>query len=131
MGNYISCMLANPAERQSRGAKVILLSGEIQQLDGHVKAAELIFEISNYFLGNFRSLQIGRRFSTLSPDEDLEMGNVYIMFPMKRVNFVIKAADMGALFISANRAANWASSTGAVHIVSSTGVVRIENKQRG
>ncbi|XP_010243819.1 PREDICTED: uncharacterized protein LOC104587793 [Nelumbo nucifera] len=121
MGNYISCTLANSAGRQSRGAKVILPSGEIRQLDGHVKAAELMFEIPNYFLVNSRSLQIGRRFSALSAVEDLEMGNVYIMFPMKRVNSVIKAADMGALFMSANRAANRASSAGAVCIVSEAG----------
>ncbi|XP_010274867.1 PREDICTED: uncharacterized protein LOC104610092 [Nelumbo nucifera] len=109
MGNYNSCTLASPPGRQSRGAKVILPSGEIRQLDGQVKAAELMFETPNYFLVNSRSLQIGRRFSALNADKDLEMGNVYIMFPMKRVNSVITAADMGVLFMSANSAAKRAS----------------------
>ncbi|XP_010253019.1 PREDICTED: uncharacterized protein LOC104594432 [Nelumbo nucifera] len=109
MGNYISCTLASPPGRQSRGTRVILPSGKIRQLDGQVKAAELMLETPNYFLVNSRSLQIGRRFSALNADEDLEMGNVYIMFPMKRVKSVITAADMGVLFMSANSAAKRAS----------------------
>ncbi|XP_010253032.1 PREDICTED: uncharacterized protein LOC104594455 [Nelumbo nucifera] len=119
MGNYISSTLANPPGRQSRCAKVILPSAKSGNLTAMSRRRNSCFEIPNYFLVNSRSLQIGRRFSTLSVNEDLEMGNVYIMFPMKRVNSVIKAVDMGALFISVNRAANWASSAGAVHIESS------------
>ncbi|KAH7533907.1 hypothetical protein FEM48_Zijuj04G0181300 [Ziziphus jujuba var. spinosa] len=48
------------------------------------------------------SLRIGRRFSTINADEDLEIGNVYIMFPMNRVNSIVTPGDMGAPFITAN-----------------------------
>ncbi|KAK9115420.1 hypothetical protein Syun_022217 [Stephania yunnanensis] len=68
-----------------------------------------MLENPNYFLVNAQSLQIGRRFSALNADEDLEMGNVYVMFLMKKLNSVVTAADMGALFIVASSAAKRAS----------------------
>jgi len=103
MGNYASCALAGPTGKQSKAAKVIFPSGEIKIFQQPTKAAELMLEIPNFFLVNSRSLQIGRRFSALNADEDLEIANVYVMFPMKRVNSAVTAADMGALFLAANR----------------------------
>ncbi|KAL6007411.1 hypothetical protein ACLOJK_032908 [Asimina triloba] len=88
----------------SKRAKVIFPDGEIRQIDQPVKAAELMLEMPTHFLVNSKSLHIGRRFSALAADEDLEMGNVYIMFPMRRVNSVVAPADMGALFLAANSA---------------------------
>lgn len=103
MGNYVSCTLSTPVGwASSRGTKVIFPSGELRPLHEPVKAAELMLELPNSFLVNARSLQIGKRFSALNADEDLEMGNVYVFFPMSRVNAVVTAADMGALFLAAN-----------------------------
>ncbi|XP_042506700.1 uncharacterized protein LOC122083087 [Macadamia integrifolia] len=110
MGNYVSCTVSSiPGNKQSRCAKVITPIGEIKQLDGPINAAELMFENPNHFLVNSQSLHIGRRFSALNADEELEMGNVYILFPMKRLNSVITAMDMGVLLITANSAAKRAS----------------------
>ncbi|CAK9150651.1 unnamed protein product [Ilex paraguariensis] len=106
MGNYISCTLAAPPGKHSRAAKVIFPTGEIQQFNEPTKAAELMLETPNFFLVNSNSLHIGRRFSALNADEDLEMANVYVMFPMRRLNSVVTAADVGALFLTANSAAN-------------------------
>jgi hypothetical protein len=104
MGNYISCSTLSgaPGGKHSRAAKVIFPSGEIQLLHEPTKAAELMLETPNFFLVNSQSLHVGRRFSALSADEDLEMANVYVMFPMRRVNSVVTAADMGALLLTAN-----------------------------
>ncbi|KAJ8545903.1 hypothetical protein K7X08_018486 [Anisodus acutangulus] len=88
--------------KQSRGVKVIYPSGEISHFYQPIKAAELMLETPNFFLVNTRSLHIGRRFSALNADEDLEMGNVYAMFPMKRLNSFVSAGDMGALLLTAN-----------------------------
>jgi len=107
MGNYISCSTLSSAGggRRSRATKVIFPSGEIRQLHAPTKAAELMLETPNFFLVNSESLHIGRRFSALSADEDLEMANVYVMFPMRRLNSVVTTADMGALFLAANSTA--------------------------
>lgn len=64
-----------------------------------------MLEKPNFFAVNTRSLQIGRRFSALNADEELEFSNVYVMFPMKRLNSTATAADMGALLLTANAAA--------------------------
>lgn len=105
MGNYVSCALSSPGGKQSRATKVIFPSGQIQEFHAPIKAAELMLETPNFFVVNSMSLQIGRRFSALNADEDLEMANAYVMFPMKRLNSIVTAADMGALFLTANSAA--------------------------
>ncbi|KAL7231493.1 hypothetical protein ACSBR2_009693 [Camellia fascicularis] len=105
MGNYISCTLSGPGGKHSRAPKVIFPTGEIKQYHQPVQAAELMLETPNFFVVNSTSLQIGRRFSALNADEDLEIANVYVMFPMKRLNSMVTAADMGALFLTANAAA--------------------------
>ncbi|XP_022769617.1 uncharacterized protein LOC111313206 [Durio zibethinus] len=105
MGNYVSCTLSTPLGKSSKSTTVILPSGEIRRFNEPIKAAELMLETPNFFLVNSQSLKLGRGFSPLNADEDLEFANVYIMFPMKRVHSTVTAADMGALFIAANSAA--------------------------
>ncbi|KAE8653788.1 hypothetical protein F3Y22_tig00117056pilonHSYRG00191 [Hibiscus syriacus] len=61
-----------------------------------------MLECPNYFITNSQSLHVGKRFSALSADEELELGNVFIMFPMKRLNSVVTAADVAQLFMAAN-----------------------------
>ncbi|WVY98056.1 hypothetical protein V8G54_030207 [Vigna mungo] len=106
MGNYVSCTLAPPLMKNSKATRVIIPTGEVKQFREIIKAAELMLEHPTYFLVNSRSLHIGRRFSALAADEDLEFGNVYIFFPMRRLNSVVTAADMAVLFLAANSAAN-------------------------
>ncbi|XVE78672.1 hypothetical protein DITRI_Ditri13aG0165600 [Diplodiscus trichospermus] len=105
MGNYVSCTLSTPLGKASKSTKVIFPSGEIRQFNEPIKAAELMLETPNFFLVNAQSLKPGRRFSPLNADEDLEFANVYVMFPMKRLNSTVTAGDMGALFLAANSAA--------------------------
>lgn len=64
-----------------------------------------MLESPNSFLVNSKSLLMNRRFNPLTADEDLEFGNLYILFPMKRVNSLITAADMAVYLLAANSAA--------------------------
>ena len=105
MGNYISCTLAPPLKKNTRAARVIFPTGEVKQYKEQVNAAELMLECPSHFLADSRSLHIGRRFSALAADEELEFGNVYIFFPMRRVNSVVTAADIAVPFMAANSAA--------------------------
>ncbi|KAK7357703.1 hypothetical protein VNO80_16998 [Phaseolus coccineus] len=104
MGNYVSCTLAPPLTKNSKATRVIIPTGEVKQFKEIIKAAELMLEHPTYFLVNSRSLHIGRRFSALGADEELEFGNVYIFFPMRRLNSVVTAPDMAVLFLAANSA---------------------------
>ncbi|RDX77218.1 hypothetical protein CR513_42695, partial [Mucuna pruriens] len=105
MGNYISCTLAPPLMKNARATRVIFPTGEVKQYKEQVNAAELMMECPTHFLTNSKSLHIGRRFSPLAADEDLECGNVYIFFPMRRLNSLVTAADVALLFMAANMAA--------------------------
>ncbi|PON77468.1 hypothetical protein PanWU01x14_026290 [Parasponia andersonii] len=106
MGNYVSCALSNrPGGKFCKATKVIFPGGDVRRFDQPIKAAELMLEMPSFFVVNVLSLRLGRRFSPLNADEDLEMDNVYVFFPMKRVNSAVTAADMGSLFLTANSAA--------------------------
>ncbi|XP_021888343.1 uncharacterized protein LOC110807507 [Carica papaya] len=100
MGNYVSCTLSTPG---GKSTKVILPTGEIRVINAATTAAELMVETPNHFVVNTSSLKIGRRFSPLAADEDLELANVYLMLPMKRVHSAVTAADMGLLYLAAKR----------------------------
>ncbi|KAG4202276.1 hypothetical protein ERO13_A05G317100v2 [Gossypium hirsutum] len=128
MGNYVSCTLATPLIKSGKAARVILPGGEIRQFRESVKAAELMLECPNFFLTNSQSLHIGKRFSALTADEELELGNVFLMFPMKRLNSVITAADMAILFMAANSSAKRISS-GKVRVLPETGNVEEEKEK--
>ncbi|KAM7279992.1 hypothetical protein ACFE04_007126 [Oxalis oulophora] len=94
MGNHLSCAL--PCTRR-KSAKVILPNGEIRRLNAPIEAAEIMFELPNSFLVNSRSLKIGRKFSVLNADQELELANVYVMFPMNRRNSLITEDDVEQL----------------------------------
>jgi hypothetical protein len=116
MGNYISCAFVAPKLRSTRPARVILPGGEIRQFRQPVKAAELMLEYPNNFLVNSQSLSIGRRFSPLSADDDLEFGNLYVMIPMRRVNSVVTAADVAVFLMAANSATKRISGGGSMKV---------------
>ncbi|GMH30607.1 hypothetical protein Nepgr_032450 [Nepenthes gracilis] len=108
MGNYVSCaFVGSMVQNRASPAKVIFPTGQILKFYKPTKAAELMFETPNFFLVNTQSLRIGRRFSALNADEDIEMSNIYAMFPMQRLKSVISDADMCALFLAVtNRASS-------------------------
>nr|GMD26655.1 DUF4228 domain-containing protein [Ipomoea batatas] len=99
MGNLVPCCSLTPrmCAATAKAVRVIVPGGGIRQFWEPVKAAELMLEHPGYFLINSTSMNVGRRFSALSADEDLEMGNAYGMFPLRRVNSVVTAADMAVL----------------------------------
>ncbi|XP_031116747.1 uncharacterized protein LOC116020409 [Ipomoea triloba] len=102
MGNHISCTMLGPIRGRGRCATVILPTGETRHFYEAVNAAEMMLNhCPNHFLVNTKSLHVGQRFSALGADEELEMGNVYAAFAMKRVGSSVTAADMGALFLAA------------------------------
>ncbi|KAG9155057.1 hypothetical protein Leryth_011043 [Lithospermum erythrorhizon] len=138
MGNYMSCNIISPSiMKNKKAARVILPGGEVRQFRQLIKAAEIMLECPNYFLVNSNGLNIGRRFSALSADEDLEFGNLYIMFPMRRVNSIVMAADMALMLLAANTAAKRISGGGNVRIspeasadASAMGAIEVESPRK-
>lgn len=104
MGNYVSCAFIAPKLRSHRSARVILPGGEIRQFRHPMKAAELMLEFPGYFIADSKSVTIGRRFTALAADEELEFGNLYVMIPMRRVNAAVTTADVAIFLVVANSA---------------------------
>ncbi|XP_076928262.1 uncharacterized protein LOC143592169 [Bidens hawaiensis] len=109
MGNYTSAcdcnckLILSPRTKNTKSARVVFPSGEIRQFPDSAKAAEIMIECPTFFLVNSQSLSINRRFSPLSADEELESGNIYIMFLMRRLNLMVTPADMTVLWMAGNK----------------------------
>ncbi|XP_028758160.1 uncharacterized protein LOC114717229 [Neltuma alba] len=104
MGNYISCTFVFVpvlmTKNTQKAARVIFPTGEVKLYREPVSVAELMLECPNHFLANSRSLRIAHRFSPLAADDDLELGNLYVLFHMRRANTVVTAADMAVIFVA-------------------------------
>ncbi|KAI9088612.1 hypothetical protein K1719_029726 [Acacia pycnantha] len=106
MGNYLSCtfvfvpVLTTMTKNTRKAARVIFPTGEVKLFREPVSVAELMLECPNNFLVNSRSLCINHRFSPLAADDELELGNVYVFFHMRRANKVVTAADMAVIFVA-------------------------------
>ncbi|OAY83362.1 hypothetical protein ACMD2_27464 [Ananas comosus] len=109
MGNYVSCSLRAIPGGARPATKVILPGGRVRRVDGRAAAAELMLEAPGHFLADVRAMQVGRRLAALAADEDLEIGHVYVMLPMKRLNAVVGAPDMARLLLAADKEARRAS----------------------
>ncbi|KAK1416085.1 hypothetical protein QVD17_31873 [Tagetes erecta] len=104
MGNYIaSCTCGiSPATKTTKSTRVVFPTGEIHHFQDSINAAEIMLDCPNFFLVNSHSLTINKRFSPLSADDNLHPGNVYIMFPMRRVNSMVTPGDMVVFWLLAN-----------------------------
>ncbi|XP_078179151.1 uncharacterized protein LOC144573281 [Carex rostrata] len=104
MGNYLSCTLVKASAGGST-IKVILPDDQVGRFNGSVIAAELMLDAPGNFLAEARCMHLGHRLKALSADEELEMGSIYVMLPMNRLNAVVTAADMARLLVLATKEA--------------------------
>ncbi|KAK4763462.1 hypothetical protein SAY87_012900 [Trapa incisa] len=123
MGNLASCSFIPRVVSSTRrtmstrsASRVVFPCGEIRQFRGPVSAAEIMLECPGFFLANTRSLHMGRRFSPLGADEELQLGNLYVMFPIMRASSVVMAADMAVVFMSSTSASKRISAAKVGHI---------------
>ncbi|KAM0875962.1 hypothetical protein ACQ4PT_036444 [Festuca glaucescens] len=93
MGNFASCTLA----RIPGAARVVLPDGGVRLVRPPATAAQLMLEAPGHFLADACALQAGRRIAAVATDEDLELGGVYVAFPMKRLGSKAAPADLARL----------------------------------
>jgi len=114
MGNYISCASKSVP---SNTVKVIGLNGSVQELQRRIKAAELMLENPQQFVCHANGLQIGRRINPLTADEDLDLGHLYFLIPMAKLNSVLSGTDMASLAFKANSAMKAAGRNSSARIL--------------
>ncbi|XP_078431398.1 uncharacterized protein LOC144703165 [Wolffia australiana] len=99
MGNYVACGLVG--RRPKAEAVVVLPGGKMMRLSSPTTAAELMLEAPGYFAVCADEIHVGRRLRPMTADEALQMGQVYLMLPMKRVNATATVTDMDTLWRAA------------------------------
>ncbi|RVX12629.1 hypothetical protein CK203_011678 [Vitis vinifera] len=110
----------HPYHQELQGSQSDLPHRRSSTVPGTRQSGRADAGVPNFFLVNSKSLHMGRRFNPLTADEDLEFDNLYILFPMKRVNSVVTAADMAVYLLAANSAAKRISG-GKVRILPESG----------
>lgn len=109
MGSYLSCASASACSSasvmsSSNTVKVVLSDGRLQEFQRQVKVAEVMLENPQHFLCHASALHVGRRISALRADEDLEMGQLYLLLPMSKLQSVLSVSDVVAITVKAESA---------------------------
>lgn len=97
----MSCTTA--IETADSTAQIIFSTGMIKKFDYPIEAAELMFDFPNHFVASTANMKVGRRFSALGADDELEMGCVYILMDMRRLNSVVTTDDMAFIHLSSSK----------------------------
>lgn len=85
MGTHLSCM--SPGAHLLPTIKVLHSDdGRISELREPVRVAELMFEHPNQFVCHSNALHNRHRISPLSADDELRMGQFYMLLPMRKLH---------------------------------------------
>lgn len=102
MGNHLC--FAKPY-RTTAPVKVIRWSdGSIEKIGEAIKVGELMVDNPQQFVCHFSDLQAGRRIAALRAEEDLALGDVYVLLPMQKyLRCVLSSSDMASLNLLASQ----------------------------
>ncbi|KAL8507514.1 hypothetical protein ACS0TY_018162 [Phlomoides rotata] len=130
MGNYISCTLASPiGKAPCRATKVIFPSGELRHIYKPTKAAELMLERDAEFLHCQHQISANREKIFCSERRRRSVNWKCVrVFPMNRVNSLVKPTDMGALLLVANSSAKMIACVGVRILPDSGGDMQSSEK---
>ncbi|XP_077250818.1 uncharacterized protein LOC143890136 [Tasmannia lanceolata] len=93
MRNPISCCIFNTKPL----AKFIDPNGNLRLIGIPAQAAELMLESPGYLVAPVEELSRTRRISAMRADEELEIGKLYLMFPVSRVNCWVSEREIVAI----------------------------------
>ncbi|GLJ46357.1 hypothetical protein SUGI_0977160 [Cryptomeria japonica] len=128
MGSYLSCGSSHIFP--SNTVKVVAYNGELQEFQKQIKAAELMLENPQHFVCHADSLQVGRRINPLSADEDLELGHLYFLLPMSKLQGVVSDSDMASIAVRAKSAMKKGSKNFEKKIIPLFGDMVFQDKAR-
>lgn len=85
-------------------AKVIFSDGSLTEFVEHIKAEEIILQNPHHFLCDSDSLYIDSYMVAIHPEEELEMGQLYFLLPLRKLQYVLSVSDMAAMLRRAHSA---------------------------
>ncbi|GLJ16447.1 hypothetical protein SUGI_0279860 [Cryptomeria japonica] len=100
MGSYLSCA---SSILSFNTVKVVGLDGSVKEFERGIKVAEVMLENPQHFVCNANSLVVGRRIEPLSADYDLQVKQIYLVFPMSKLHSLLSPSEMIAINASTKK----------------------------
>jgi hypothetical protein len=101
-----SCVSSNGTSSvPAATAKLILMDGSIKEFSEEVRSQEILQEYPGHFICNSDGLYVGQNISqVLGDDDQLQTGQLYFLFPQRKLQFVLTVPDMASLLFKINNA---------------------------
>lgn len=104
MGNYQSCISCpNPCKPSRSVAKLLDPQGNLSYLQLPIGAAEIMLDFPGYVVASLEELHRTGQIVGLRADDDLVVGNMYLMVSRSKINCKVTAADMAAVESAAGK----------------------------
>ncbi|KAG6571421.1 hypothetical protein SDJN02_27984, partial [Cucurbita argyrosperma subsp. argyrosperma] len=84
--------------------KVIHMDGFVQEFSDPIKASKITSHNPNLLLCNSDEMFIGSRVPSLSPDENLQLGQIYFLLPLSLAQSPLSLPDLCNFAIKASSA---------------------------
>ncbi|GLJ14955.1 hypothetical protein SUGI_0244070 [Cryptomeria japonica] len=102
MGNCKS--MPSPQTQFMQTAKVMFFNGIMKEFREPIKAGDIIGHNSGYFLCHWDCLHIDKFMVSVNSEEELELGDLYFLLPLCKLQYVLSVSDMAAMVFKANSA---------------------------
>lgn len=100
MGSSIS--ISSAIECQT--ARIIFSDGTLNEFGKNVKAEKIIVQNPGHFLCDSDTLFVDRYMVAVDSDEELKMGQLYFLLPLRKLHYVLSVSDMAMMLRRANLA---------------------------
>ncbi|GLJ44732.1 hypothetical protein SUGI_0940590 [Cryptomeria japonica] len=98
------CISSQSNESQPT-ANLILMDGRIEVFSEPLKCKEILQQYPGHFICSSDGLYIGRKIcDVLEEDDQLQVGQLYFLLPIQKLEYVLTDSDMAALLLKASSA---------------------------
>lgn len=85
-------------------ANIIHLDGRLQEFKQPIKAIDILSQNPNCFLCSSESMFIGSQVPRLPEDEELQVGQIYFLMPLSKLQATLTLQELCSLAIKASSA---------------------------
>ncbi|GLJ04745.1 hypothetical protein SUGI_0002500 [Cryptomeria japonica] len=85
-------------------AKVISPDGKVKEFIEPIRAEEILVQYPGHFICHSDCVDVGKFMAPLDAEAELELGEVYFVLPLRKLQFAVSMSDMAAMLFAANSA---------------------------
>ncbi|XP_059310807.1 uncharacterized protein LOC132062205 [Lycium ferocissimum] len=87
-------------------AMVIQMNGKLQEFQQPITAGEILIQNPDFFICSSEAMNVNSLVPQLAKDEILQLGQLYFLLPVSKLNTPLSLQDMCALAVKASTALN-------------------------